>query len=85
VVNKEAGRVYVDGFERRTCLIEVDATDAIHFIWSLRHMQIFTLMSIEFSGNISLTLTFTATSNEQTCLISPFPTQHRMQTAHRLY
>ena len=70
--------------------IEVDATDAIHFISSLRHVQVLTLMEIEFSGNISLTsaLLFRATHEQQTNLsgpISPFPTQHRMQTAHRLY
>ena len=39
VVNKEVGRVYVDGFEEEDVFdsrIEVDATDAIHFISSLR-------------------------------------------------
>jgi hypothetical protein len=56
VVNKEVGRVYVDRwvweedvFDSR---IEVDATDAIHFISSLRLRQVLTLMAIEFSGNI---------------------------------
>ena len=84
MVNKEVGRVYVDGFEEEDVFdsrIEVDATDAIHFISSLRHLQILTLMSIEFSGNISEQYT----SNKQTCPFSPFPTQHRMHTAHRLY
>ena len=38
MVNKEVGRVYVDGFEEEDVFdsrIEVDATDAIHFILSL--------------------------------------------------
>lgn len=96
MVNKEVGRVYVDGwmmdgFERRTwdvfdSRIEVDATDAIHFISSLRHVQVLTLMAVEFSGNISLTLTFRATQGQQTNLSHlSIPSQHRMQTAHRLY
>jgi hypothetical protein len=76
VVNKEVGRVYVDGFEEEDVFdsrIEVDATDAIHFISSLRHLQILTLMSIEFSGNISLTFDFQSNTRATN---KPVPSLH---------